>query len=211
MDDVTTYALLTASFFFVALAIGLLAKYRQVSTRINASTDLGHDLWSSLEQRLKKQDERILDVMGRLEVVQARVMAGASAQAPVTLSPLPVVTPRPPAAEGSSSPVTEVGPITQQPESQKSQESERPSGLMQVPEGGAGLDKTEKLALSLLGAGPLATPDILKGLIDKGGPKSREHAARLMKALFEKGLVSRNDSAKPFVYQLTDEGRRHLE
>jgi len=75
----------------------------------------------------------------------------------------------------------------------------------------AELDKTERLALSLLSEGPLATPDILKGLINKGGPRSREHAARLMKELFEKGLVSRNDSSKPFVYQLTDEGKRRLE
>jgi hypothetical protein len=73
------------------------------------------------------------------------------------------------------------------------------------------LDKTEKLALSLLGGGPLATPEILKGLIDGGGPRSREHAARLMKELFEKGLVSRNNSSKPFVYQLTEEGKHRLE
>jgi hypothetical protein len=208
MDDVTTYALLTVSFFFVALAVGLLAKYRQVSTRINASTDLGHDLWSSLEQRLKKQDERILDVMGRLEVIQARVMAGTAAQAPPALSQLPVVAPPPPAVDEGPPPVTEPSPIMQQPESQESQQPEMPVQSSKVP---AELDKTERLALGLLSGGPLATPDILKGLINKGGPRSREHAARLMKELFEKGLVSRNDSSKPFVYQLTDEGKRRLE
>ena len=208
MDDVTTYALLTVSFFFVALAFGLLAKYRQVSTRINASTDLGHDLWSSLEQRLKKQDERILDVMGRLEVIQARVMAGTATQVPATLSQLPVVAPPPPAVEEGPPSVTEQIPIMQQPESQESQQPEAPVRPSKSP---AELDKTERLALSLLSEGPLTTPDILKGLINKGGPRSREHAARLMKELFEKGLVSRNDSSKPFVYQLTDEGKRRLE
>jgi len=40
--------------------------------------------------------------------------------------------------------------------------------------------------------------------------RSREHTARLMKGLFELGLVQRNNATKPFVYQLTDEGRRHL-
>ncbi len=208
MDDVTTYALLTASFFFVALAVALLARYRQVSRRINASTDLGHDLWSSLEQRLRKQDERILDVMGRLEVVQARVMAGAAAQAPSAFTLLPVVTTRPPAAEEISRPVTEPNPMTQQPESQGSQQLQAPA---LPPEAPRELDKTEKLALSLLSGGPLATPDILKGLINRGGPRSREHAARLMKELFEKGLVSRNNSSKPFVYQLTEDGKRRLE
>ena len=39
---------------------------------------------------------------------------------------------------------------------------------------------------------------------------SREHTARLMKELFEAGFVSRSDATKPFVYQLTDQGRRRL-
>ncbi len=208
MDGVTTYALLTASFFFVVVGIALLARYRQVSKRINASTDLGHDLWSSLEQRLKNQDERILDVMGRLEVVQARVVTGASVQTPSALGALPVATPRSPPAEERPHPVMEPGPIMQQLESQEPQQPQAP---VQAAGAGVELDKTEKLALSLLGGGPLATPDILKGLISKGGPRSREHAARLMKELFEKGLVSRNNSSKPFVYQLTEEGKRRIE
>ena len=40
--------------------------------------------------------------------------------------------------------------------------------------------------------------------------KSREHTARIMKGLFEMGLVSRNNTSKPFVYQITDEGKRRL-
>jgi len=40
--------------------------------------------------------------------------------------------------------------------------------------------------------------------------KSREHTARVMKELFELGLVRRNVAHKPFVYQLTDEGRRFI-
>ena len=207
MDDVTTYALLTASFFFVVVGIALLARYRQVSKRINTSTDLGRDLWSSLEQRLKKQDERILDVMGRLEVIQARVLTGGSAQSPSALSLLPVITPHPPVEEHPH-PVTGPSPITQQLESQESQQEQAP---VQAAEAGVELDKTEKLALSLLSGGPLATPDILKGLVSRGGPRSREHAARLMKDLFVKGLVSRNSSSKPFVYQLTEEGKRRIE
>jgi len=205
MDDVTTYALLTASFFFVALGVALLARYRQVSKRINSSTDLGRDLWSSLEQRLKKQDERILDVMGRLDVIQARFVAGTAAQVPSSLGLLPVVAPRPPVVEEAAHLATGPGSVIQQPESR---ESQTPAQPLEPP---GGLDKTEKLALSLLGGGPLATPEILKGLISGGGPRSREHAARLMKELFEKGLVSRDNSTKPFVYQLTDEGKRRLE
>ena len=208
MDDVTTYALLTASFFFVALSVALLARYRQVSKRINVSTDLGHDLWSSLEQRLKKQDERILDVMARLDVIQARVTVGTTARAPSALDALPVVTSARRSVEEVTPPVTEPNPIVQPEESHESQPPQAPS---QPPASDSELDKTERLALSLLSGGPLATPDILRGLISKGGPRSREHAARLMKELFEQGLVSRDDSSKPFVYQLTEEGKHRLE
>lgn len=211
MVDVTTYALLTASFFFGAVGVALLARYRQVSKSINASTDLGRDLWSSLEQRLKKQDERILDVMGRLEVIQARVMTSAAAQTPSPPGPLPAVVPHAPSVSEGPRPVIEPSPAAQQVGSQESRESQEPQAPAQPADSRPELDKTEKLALSLLSGGSLATPDILKGLIDKGGPRSREHAARLMKELFEKGLVSRNSSSKPFVYQLTEEGKRRLE
>jgi predicted transcriptional regulator len=38
----------------------------------------------------------------------------------------------------------------------------------------------------------------------------REHTARMMESLFDKGLVTRDDSEKPFVYQLTEQGERYL-
>jgi predicted transcriptional regulator len=39
---------------------------------------------------------------------------------------------------------------------------------------------------------------------------SREHSARLLKGLFDRGLVVRNDSGKPFVYEITEAGRHYL-
>ena len=38
----------------------------------------------------------------------------------------------------------------------------------------------------------------------------KERRARLTKALFDKGLVTRDDSEKPFVYQLTERGREYI-
>lgn len=198
MDDVTTYALLTTSFFFVALSFALLVRYRQVSQRINASTDLGHDLWSSLEERLKKQDERILDLMGRLEVIQARVMAAAAAQVPVALSPLPPIAPPTPTVEEKPDVATAPRPAQLQ-EFQGSQPLQTSPGL------GSALDPTQLRALDFLKDAPRSTSEIVKTL-----GKSREHTARLMKDLFEMGLVQRNASSKPFVYQLTEAGRSRL-
>lgn len=41
--------------------------------------------------------------------------------------------------------------------------------------------------------------------------KTREHVSRLMKKLYDEGLVDRNMNTKPFVYKITDEGRKLLE
>ena len=210
MDDLTTYALLATSFFFVAVAIVLLAKYRQVSQRINTSTDLGRDLWQSLEQRLKRQDERILDVMGRLEVVQARVLAAAAPPSP----PASVAAPLPPEGVPSAAPEVRAEHIArpllplQQPTSPESRDAQIPL-LSQAPTEAAKsevkLDETQLTAIKLLSDGPKNTRQLTDAL-----NKSREHTARIMKGLFESGFVKRNDSSKPFVYELTDGGRRAL-
>ncbi len=199
VDDAVTIALLVSAAFFVALSAGLIVRYRQVSQRINASSDLGHDLWSALEQRMKKQDERILDIMGRLEVVQSRMMAATAVHVPPTLPPLPPLNQPTAESEVASSDVTELPSAAQQPESHLESQVSQPAPSE------VALDETQLAAIRLLGDGPKNTrqlTDVLK--------KSREHTARLMKGLFEMGLVQRNDSTKPFVYQLTDEGKRHL-
>jgi DNA-binding transcriptional ArsR family regulator len=41
--------------------------------------------------------------------------------------------------------------------------------------------------------------------------KTREHTSRLMKRLYNESLVTRNIDNKPFLYKITDEGRRLLE
>jgi len=194
-----TAVLLASAAFFVALAFGLLIRYRQLSQKITASSDLGHDLWQALEQRMKKQDERILDVMGRLEVIQSRVLTAPVPQLPANPPSMstPAAQPSPPQEV-----VTDVMPAVppaQQPESQQeSQASQAPSKQVQ-------LDETQLKVVGLLAESPKNT----RQLTDAIG-MSREHTARLMKALFEAGVVTRNDATKPFVYQLTSQGRQYL-
>ncbi len=180
MDDLVTYALLTTSFFFVVLAFGLLIRYRQASQKINASTDLGRDLWQALDQRMRKQDERILDVMGRMEVIQSRAMERPSLPVSVPL-PMPATREKEPVDAGvTRAPITRVRAATS-------------------------LDETETTVIRLLSERSRSSVEI-KELV----AKSREHTARLMKSLFDRGLVTRDDSKRPFVYQLTDAGRRYL-
>ena len=226
LDDATAIALLVTSAFFVALAFGLLVRYRQLSQKIAGSSDLGHDLWDALEQRMRKQDERILDMMGRMEVVQSRVMSQPAAPAPM-LEPSTQS-----AAPPMSQPVEELSDVPkehrpmQQPASQlKSQtsqlsqpepapESPQPPPAPEPepeqppetpPETALMLDETQLATLRQLAEGTKNTRQLTDAL-----KKSREHTARLMKELFELGLVRRNIATKPFVYQLTDEGRSYL-
>ena len=41
--------------------------------------------------------------------------------------------------------------------------------------------------------------------------KSREHTSRLMKKLFEDGLVQRNTESKPYTYSITEKGKSKIE
>jgi len=199
VDDLVTAALLASAFFFVALAFGLLVRYRQISQKITESSDLGHDLWQALEQKMKRQDERILDVMGRLEVVQSRVLTAAAAQAPAGPPPTPALPPRAQAAQEVTPDVMSSARTAQHPELQPESQASR----TQASE--IRLDETQLKVVGLLVEGPKNT----RQLTDAIGV-SREHTARLMKALFDAGIVGRNDATKPFVYQLTDQGRKYV-
>lgn len=202
LDDAVTLSLLASSAFFVALSLGLMVRYRRVSQKISESSDLGRDLWQALDQRMRKQDERILDMMGRLEVVQSRVMAAA---VPVSSA---AIAPKAPNALESERDVSVMEPVAQHPvqhqalrQSQQSPASDSMQGMGMDRQ----LDETQLAVLRLLVESSKNTRQLTDAL-----ERSREHTARVMKELFELGLVRRNDSTKPFVYQLTDEGRRRL-
>jgi DNA-binding transcriptional ArsR family regulator len=77
----------------------------------------------------------------------------------------------------------------------------REASLPQV----AGGQEVDKRILEMLSQGPKTS-----GQIKQVIGKSREHTARLMKILFEKGLVTRNDETKPYMYQLTESGKRYF-
>ncbi len=181
MVDYVGLADVAIGFFFVVLALVLLARYRKASQRLSESAELNHDLWRAMEARFKKQDARIIDALARVEVLQARV-----------LSP-PPSTPFQPVMTRDVMPMQQVT----QP---------RPSPMPKpAARAGTGLGETESKIVALLAQGAKSPIDIKEAL-----GLSREHTARMMKALFDKGLVTRDATAKPFVYQLTEKGRDHL-
>ncbi|HMD79542.1 MAG TPA: hypothetical protein VKF39_06135 [Nitrososphaerales archaeon] len=224
VDDSVALALVAATGFFLAVSVGLLYRYRQASRSLNASTDLGHDLWQALDQRMKKQDERIVDLMVKVEVLQARAMSAAPATSPMSFpagpSPsaphIPTYEPESkPIKEAKETAVTESHPMTTsqpatpgQPESQPKPEpmpqlqlAPAPLPVPALPKH-IKLDNTSRTALELLKTKPLTTEELWTRL-----KKGREHTSRVMKNLYERGLVTRDDANKPYTYQLTDEGR----
>ena len=68
------------------------------------------------------------------------------------------------------------------------------------------LDNTSRTALELLKNKAMTTEELWTRL-----KKGREHTSRVMKNLYEKGLVSRDDANKPYTYQLTPSGRGALD
>ena len=176
-----TITMVALSGFFAVLSFVLLVRYRQVSQQISASSDLGRALWQALESRLRRQDERILDMMGKFEVIQSRaLLSGLNREFELVPTPPPkTVSQDKEAKEGA--PIVSTGVVS------------------------TSLDQTEKAVLTLLKERSRTSVEI-KEIVGK----SREHTARLMKSLFDRKLVSRDDSKKPFIYQLTDEGRNYL-
>jgi DNA-binding MarR family transcriptional regulator len=203
MVDLEFYELLAtgiAAGFFVAMAAVMLARYRRISAKIVTSTDIGKELWDSMESHLAKQDERILDVMTRMEVIQSRAVE-AKARSPIATHPFT-------GAESSQrqeltpqSLVTSMNAPVRSSQRSAQQPSMVSAPVQRVKGPGAG----ELQAIKLLDAGPKTSVEV-----QKLTGKSREHAARLMKDLYNQGLVVRDDSHKPFMYALTDEGRRYL-
>jgi len=63
-----------------------------------------------------------------------------------------------------------------------------------------------KHVLKLITKKPMTSRDIE---VTFGG-RSREHVSRLMKKLFDGGLVERNTTNRPYTYSITDSGKKHV-
>ena len=63
-----------------------------------------------------------------------------------------------------------------------------------------------KHVLKLITKKPMTSRDIE---VTFGG-RTREHVSRLMKKLFDDGLVERNTTNSPYTYSITDGGKKHI-
>jgi len=166
----------------VVILATLLSRYARMVDEADKSTRLAKDVWDSVNSRFSVVDARIIDLMAKSEVLSSRI--GLSQ----------------PAAPLSKSGLIQPGSV--QMKAATSSEVVRVlAPTIQHVEG----TETEAKVLRLLTQGPRSSAQIKEEV-----GRSREHTARLMKTLFDRGLVVRNDRNKPYVYEITDSGRAYV-
>ncbi len=182
MDDYVVGAAAAVIAASVVILATLLSRYTKMVEEADKSTRLAKDVWDSVNSRFSVVDARIIDLMAKTEVLSSRMGLSQPAAPVARLVPIQAGTVQ--AKATTPSEVVRVVP---------------PS--VQHVEG----TETEAKVLRLLGQGPRTSAQIKEEL-----GRSREHTARLMKTLFDRGLVVRNDRNKPYVYEITDSGRSYV-
>ncbi len=188
MLAVDDYILAAAVAVMVTSAVVMavfLVRYARLVQEADRSTRLAKDLWESMNARFSVIDTRIIDLMAKSEVLSSR-LAGPQPTAPPTRAP-PLGT------------VHETSPV----QTLRSEVVMSPTSVTtSLP---AERTDTEVRVLQMLAQGSKSSAEIKEGL-----GRSREHTARLMKGLFDRGLVARNDRNKPYVYEITEAGRSYI-
>jgi len=181
------YVLATAAAVIVASVIVLgsfLSRYSSLVQEADKSTRLAKDVWDSLNTRFSVVDTRIIDLMAKTEVISSRVgLAQPYPQARVSSASIPSST-----ASRANIPI----------------ETSRATIVASQVAPIEGTE-TEVRVLRLLAEGPRTSAQIKEEV-----GRSREHTARMMKALFDRGLVIRNDRNKPYVYEITESGKSYV-
>jgi len=174
----------------VVVLFAFLARYRALTSDVAKSSQLAKNIWDAMNSRLSVMDARIIDAMAKAEIHSAQssrddkgrsVMMEGKRSAPL------------------GAPSALVGARIMSQTSRASQDVEAKGSSQPNQE-------IEVQILQSLVEGPKKSSEI-KQKIDR----SREHTARLMKTLFERGLVVRNEGNRPYVYEITEGGRRYLE
>lgn len=186
--------------YFVASAVAViiassivlgvfLSRYAKLVREADKSARLGKDVWESVNTRFSVVDARIIDLMAKTEVLSSRIVDGQVSVGTEANSSIPI---REFQRDITSRAISESDFVGQP-------RSVTPFAQV-IPETG-----TEVRVLQMLLDGPKSSAQIKNTL-----GKSREHTARLMKGLFDRGLVTRNDRNKPYVYEITAAGESHM-
>ena len=182
LDDYVIAAAAGVIVASVVILATLLSRYTKMVEEADKSTRLAKDVWDSVNSRFSVVDARIIDLMAKTEVMSSRM--GLSQVATPQQRPVPV---QPSSVQAKATRPVELLRVA-------AQTAPRVEGT-----------ETEGKVLRLLAEGPRTSAQIKEEV-----GRSREHTARLMKTLFDRGLVIRNDRNKPYVYEITDSGRSYV-
>jgi hypothetical protein len=166
----------------VVILATLLSRYSKMVQKADESTRLAKDVWDSVNSRFSVVDARIIDLMAKTEVLSSRLSLPQAGVPQARAVPVQLASSESKGSKPSDALKT-IGPSFPPGES----------------------TETEAKVLHLLAQGPRTSAQIKEEV-----GRSREHTARLMKALFDRGLVIRNDRNKPYVYEITDSGRSYV-
>ena len=176
-------AVITAA---VVILATLLSRYRTVVREATKSSELAKNLWDAMNTRLTTQDIRIVDLMAKVDVYSVKK--------------------RSPLVSSGTPPVIGEDVIKQPSRAQNlNVQPSRETSQVDLGRSGVAMEETQSRILRALITGP-KTANQIRDVIGV----SREHTGRLMKSLFGRGLVVRNDQNKPYVYEVTEAGRRYL-
>lgn len=195
LDDVVIALGAAVATTSLIILFALLTRYQRAVEDARKSNELAKNLFDALNARLTVQDARIVDLMARLEVYSTGKI----------LPPGPVtafkVTPPTPTSQAPSPPAT-----ASRPASHPTSQTAAPLAPHTAPtQSGRHTNTTELSILNTLLEGPKMSNSIREII-----QVTREHNARLLKGLYERGLVSRSADQKPYLYQITEAGKAFL-
>jgi len=165
----------------VVVMVSSLLRYRELVKEARMSTALAKDVWDSVSARFSVLDSRVIDLMARTELLSSRAISSRTS----------------PQRERDSS---QSQIVTENASSLSKREEPRTVGI-----GPSESTETEERVLRFLAQGPRTSAQIKEEV-----GRSREHTARLMKALFDRELVIRDDRTRPYLYEITEKGRSHV-
>jgi hypothetical protein len=200
MVDVLVYIALGVSFLSLGSLV-VLARYLPVLRRASAayvdSSDVISSMMKELNARASFQDRRLADAQVKLDVLEDRWLRSgwASFQAPVSHS-------APATDQNSKIRESDAAMIRRRLEPVWSAVRSKDDGELVNQSDLRPPSKVEVLVLKNLVGRRMTAPEV-KGVLGS----SREHAARMMKSLADRGLVVRDASKKPYSYVLSDAGR----
>lgn len=166
----------------ISFSVGVLGVFLFNKVRQNTGSKIAG---SSYLSRLEYYERQLIDMKIRLDALDLAEKEG-----------LPVNTDVVQARQGDQ--------ISQKEEDQAKKEPTKLIPKQRIPN--IGYEGLAEYVLGLITQKEMTSRDIQVTI-----GRSREHTSRLMKRLFEDGLVERNTKTKPFTYRITQKGKERLE